>query len=317
MVDSFTRFVTTQPIPNKTSSTVANAFLNSYITVYGIPETIVSDQGTEFTGNPFQQLCAQMGIEHKTTTPYNPQADGTVERQNKTLCAMLSSYLSRGGTNWDEFIKLISFAYNTTPNPVLKFSPYFILFGREALTPVQQEVYRNLPSIYVDMPTYTQKLAEHVKQAWTLVQEVSELDKVEIKKHADKSNSAKPHNFAEGDLVLRVKEVRDHKFDTKYIGPYKVVRVTNPNITLEDPQTKRQFSMHVNKCKKFFPEPEAKLQDANDRDLPSSDEDNASVHSTYNARTPRTTLKGTERQHVPKRPGTRAYAKFYQNNKFE
>ena len=70
-------------LPDIEAKTVAEALLHGFITRYGVPFQIHSDQGSQFESNLFQELCKVLGIEKTRTTPYHPQSDGLVERFNR------------------------------------------------------------------------------------------------------------------------------------------------------------------------------------------------------------------------------------------
>lgn len=78
-----------------------------------------------------------MGIHKSTTTAYHPQCDGLVERQNRTLQDILSSYVSAHWDDWDQLVSLAVYAYNTSTHESTGFSPYELVFGRIARTPLE------------------------------------------------------------------------------------------------------------------------------------------------------------------------------------
>ncbi|MDD9818054.1 MAG: RNase H-like domain-containing protein, partial [Gammaproteobacteria bacterium] len=80
-----TKWVEAFPIPNQEAQTVANILVNEVICRYGVPETLHSDQGTNFESSLFQEVCKQLGIHRSHITPYHPQGNGQVERFNRSL----------------------------------------------------------------------------------------------------------------------------------------------------------------------------------------------------------------------------------------
>ncbi|GFU20891.1 transposon Ty3-I Gag-Pol polyprotein [Trichonephila clavipes] len=65
---------------------------------------------------------------------YHPQTNGLTERFNKTLADMLSMYVDVEQKNWDEILPFVTFAYNTRNKRDHRFTPFFLLHGREAET---------------------------------------------------------------------------------------------------------------------------------------------------------------------------------------
>ncbi|CAD5210295.1 unnamed protein product [Bursaphelenchus okinawaensis] len=139
VVDPFTKWLHALPIGDKRPETVAHAFVTSFIARYGIPVKVVSDNGCEFTGQAFQALIKQYGMTHLTTTPYHPAGNGQVERQNRTLADMLAHYVSTGGTDWNEFVPLVCYAFNTSTHPNTGYTPFELLYGRPPRSPIETE----------------------------------------------------------------------------------------------------------------------------------------------------------------------------------
>ena len=71
------------------------------------------------------------------TTPYHPQSDGLVERWNRTLLQSLATSVEDHPENWDEFVRQICMVYNTSFHPTTGFTPFYLMFGRQAKLPVE------------------------------------------------------------------------------------------------------------------------------------------------------------------------------------
>ena len=89
--------------------------------------------------NPSSWLrCASYWVYKKTrTTSYHPQSDGLVKRWNRTLLQSLATSLEDHPENWDEFVRQICMAYNTRFHPTTGFTPFYLMFGRQAKLPVE------------------------------------------------------------------------------------------------------------------------------------------------------------------------------------
>ena len=71
VTDLFTKHVKLFPVPNQTAVTVTRCFFEHYIN-FGIPETVLTDQGSQFQSALLQELCQLMGIDKRRSTPYMP-----------------------------------------------------------------------------------------------------------------------------------------------------------------------------------------------------------------------------------------------------
>ena len=77
--DYFTKRVECYALPDHQAQTVADAVVSNFVSRYGVPSVIYSDQGREFESRLFEEVCQLLGIEKTRTTPYHPQSDGLVE----------------------------------------------------------------------------------------------------------------------------------------------------------------------------------------------------------------------------------------------
>ena len=73
IIDFCTGWAEAFPLPNKTNECVWTAFANGFIARHGVPEIVLTDCGAEFTAFAFEKYLQQIGIEHRTTTPFHPQ----------------------------------------------------------------------------------------------------------------------------------------------------------------------------------------------------------------------------------------------------
>ena len=87
--DHFTRFAQTYVTTNQRAKIVAEILWEKFISQYGWPEKILTDQGGSFEAELFEKLCDESKIDKIRTCPYRPQGNGQVERFNKTLLNMI------------------------------------------------------------------------------------------------------------------------------------------------------------------------------------------------------------------------------------
>ena len=136
IVDHFSRYAIGYPCKNKSALTAAKNLYNDFILKFGIPARILHDQGREFENKLFESLEKYCGLVKSRTTPYHPQTNGTVERMNSTLLKMLRVLPEVEKNRWHMSINQVLFAYNATRHDSTGFSPFYLLFGREAILPL-------------------------------------------------------------------------------------------------------------------------------------------------------------------------------------
>ena len=131
---------------------------------YGLPEKIFSDQGRNFESNLVKELCELSGIKKLRTTPFRPQTNGQCERFNATLTSMIGTLSEKAKTQWPQLVTTLVHAYNCTRSSVTGFSPYFLLYGRHPMLPIDIEFGVRTPDIEANSTlSYAQKLCTRLK----------------------------------------------------------------------------------------------------------------------------------------------------------
>lgn len=101
--DDLSKYSAAVPLPNHTANTIARAFVEHFVCLHGIPDSIVTDQGREFMSKIFT-TCKLLKIDKINTTAYHPQSNGALERSHTTLAEYLRHYVEDKKQNWDEYV---------------------------------------------------------------------------------------------------------------------------------------------------------------------------------------------------------------------
>ena len=136
VIDHFTRFTQFYATRTKSSQAAAAKIWNDFIPRFGFPGKIHHDQGPEFNSNLWKELHRYSDVLASNTTPYHPQGDGMAERINRTVQNMLKSLKAQEKLNWQQHLPKLAFAYNSTVNKTTGYSPFFLMFGRDSILPV-------------------------------------------------------------------------------------------------------------------------------------------------------------------------------------
>ena len=135
VIDHFTKWVELFPMRNQEASTVAKLLVDRVICQHGCPLQILTDQGPNFESELFQQLNQMLEIDKVRTTAYKPSTNGNIERFHSTLHSMMAKLIDTKHRHWDDWLPSIAFAYRTSVNEVTGYTPFYLMFGREARIP--------------------------------------------------------------------------------------------------------------------------------------------------------------------------------------
>ena len=140
LMDHFTKWCEAFPTKDQKTSTVASILVSRVFSRFGPPTILYSEQGRNFDNLLMHEIYDQIGIKKTRTTDYHPQCDGLVERQNRTIQEIISSFVNDHSNNWDDVLNQAVFAYNTSIHESTGLSPYEMGFGREARMPIKVEL---------------------------------------------------------------------------------------------------------------------------------------------------------------------------------
>ena len=119
------------PLKTKKAEEVVAAYMNHIYCVCGPSKTILSDNGSEFKNNMWKEVFERFKTEHRYTPIYSPQCNGRIEGFHRFLKACVGKQIQQG-LEWDDLVWKATAAYNFFPTESSGFSPFFLMFGREA-----------------------------------------------------------------------------------------------------------------------------------------------------------------------------------------
>jgi hypothetical protein len=137
VVDRLTKAAHFIPVKNTYNNAVlAEIYMARIVCLHGVPKKIVSDRGTQFTSQFWQQLHEALGTHLKFSSAYLSQIDGQTERTNQILEDMLRACALQDKIGWDKRLPYAEFSYNNSYQASLKMSPFKALYGRNCRTPL-------------------------------------------------------------------------------------------------------------------------------------------------------------------------------------
>lgn len=144
VLDHFSKFTFLKPLRKFNASLIIEYLKQDIFDCFGVPETIVSDNGSQFTSKEFISFLNQLGVGHVRTAVYSPQSNAA-ERVNRSVNEALRSYIRKDQRNWDKYISSINCSLRNSLHQTIGKSPYYVIFGQNMLTHGKDyKVLRNL-----------------------------------------------------------------------------------------------------------------------------------------------------------------------------
>jgi hypothetical protein len=113
--DELSKYTLAIPIVQQDATTVAKVFVEQIVLKFGIPQTLLTDQGSNFLSKLFANTCKLVRIKRIKTRAYHPQTNGALERTHGVLVEYLRCYILENQTGWDKWNPYATFVFNTSP----------------------------------------------------------------------------------------------------------------------------------------------------------------------------------------------------------
>lgn len=242
VVDYYSRFVEVVEMWDITASDTIRE-LSTMFGRFGVPITMRADNGPQL-GSECKELkafCKEFDIELVNTIPYWPQANGEVERQNRSILKRLR-ISQELGKDWRLELRKYLLAYHSTAHPTTGWSPSELLFGRR--------IRNKLPTIP------ERKEDEEVRDRDKIVKEKG-------KEYADNKRKARSNEIGNGDLVYVKRQRKENKLATDYSSElFKVIRRQGSEVTVKSLRSGNEYKRYVSHLKKA----EAQVQNTQRRE---------------------------------------------------
>ena len=232
MMDRFSRWLVAVPLTNIRAETVAQTFYERWVCDYGIPDYIVTDQGSQFESALMERLCKIMDVHRNRTTPYHPQSNGMIERAHSTMKQTLRCFADKF-PSWDTALPTAVLAMRTAVNEH-GISPSLVVYGEHIAIP---GLFVS-PNKIIDETTdilFVRQLQTH----WLQVRDfILENDKVLSGRDTLPETSSLPYDR------VWVREPRfQGSLDFKAKGPYKVIGYEYPVVIILVDNTEQRVNI--------------------------------------------------------------------------
>ena len=228
MVDQFTKWVELAAIPEQNAQMTVKSFVDRFVSTFGCPLEIHSDQGRNFESNLFQAFCKLLEITKTRTTPYRPCSNGQCEVYNRVILQIIRSFISKDLKDWDAFLPFIAMALHSMKNHTTGFTANMMMLGRETIQPLDLMIGQ------VDLSPVTE--VEWVRDLLSKMSEIHRLARekigqTQLRQKRDYDLRLKERTFNLGDPVyLRDSSTKvgvSTKLRPPWLGPF-LITSSNP-----------------------------------------------------------------------------------------
>jgi hypothetical protein len=234
--DYFTKWPEAKAVPTATAKETAKFLYESIICQHGIPSVILSDRGKHFVNDTIALLKEEIGFRHRLASAYHPQSNGLTERFNGTLCRAISKCIQTTDVDWDQLIPSILFAYRTLKHESTKYTPFYLVYGREAQLPLDMEFQEK----EIEITENDEKSLEHRIAALigtftdAMIITQRNIGNAQNLQKDRQQRLAQAHKYEINNPVLiydsAKQNVKGEKFTQKWNGPFWINKILGNNV---------------------------------------------------------------------------------------
>jgi transposase InsO family protein len=251
VVDRFTRYAEAFACTDESAATTATLIIDKIICRYGFPLVLLSDRGSGFTSILMQHILKVLHIKKIKTTAYHPKSNGGVEIINKTLKKTLKLWVNEHHNDWDVLLPYALFAYNTSMHSTMHETPFYMNFGRQPRTAIDNIISSDLDDCR-DKHAYARELAEKL---YKVHQRVTEIYKQVNEDRVGAIEHEKKTAYSVGEQVWlfdpTTPKQRSKKLVRRWRGPYVIVSITNGGVNVTLMKNDTETTVNVDRIRPF------------------------------------------------------------------
>nr|AAU90238.1 putative polyprotein [Oryza sativa Japonica Group] len=232
-IDKFTKWPEAYPVV-KIDKHSALKFIKGITARFGVPNRIITDNGTQFTSELFGDYCEDMGIKLCFASPAHPRSNGQVERANAEILRGLKTktfnILKKHGDSWIEELPAVLWANRTTPSRATGETPFFLVYGAEAVLPSELTLRSPRATMYceADQDQLRRDDLDYLEERRRRAALRAARYQQSLRRYHQRHVRAR--SLCVDDLILRRVQTRAglSKLSPMWEGPYRVIGVPRP-----------------------------------------------------------------------------------------
>lgn len=224
IVDIATRFVVLKAMTDKSAKSVARALWET-MSNFGVPKVIQSDNGTEFVNKVVGEMTTLLGIDHRLTAVYHPQANGAAERMVRETKDLIKKKAEGNITDFDLMLPGVQMALNARAVSLTGSMPFSLMFARP-LSPLTD--YRTVDLELMSEAQLKRRCDTMLEVIYPQIFETSaaRLAKRDAKANEKAKRGREETTYERQEWVMMKDPRRASKNEPKWVGPYEIIEVT-------------------------------------------------------------------------------------------
>jgi hypothetical protein len=243
IMDMYSRFANAYPIKKPTSTEIILK-LQDHFSKFGLPNEILSDNGSQFISKEFKEFLERMAIKQRNTSIYNPCANGRLERIHGNLKDSLACMATKT-FKWHTFLQWYILYHNSSTNSSTKYAPAEIYLGRHLKLPGEVQ--------YLDSDSnmnYEEYIKNKMDKCREIQQHVEQNQQRINSKYLQKAGKFKPKNYQVGDTCYMKNFNNRGALKPKFKGPFVIKRILrNGNVIIQEENSMSTTKIHYKHLK--------------------------------------------------------------------
>ena len=256
--DQLTRYIFTEALADKSAMAVATA-LQNFISIFGCPNDLVTDQGTEFMNETLEEVAKFYKVNKVHIKSYRPSANGLIESKNRVLINILRIIVSENPHIWSQALPIATLAVNSAYNRSIKDTPHFLMFARDPRMPYGEII--SAPTPFYNVDNYKDFLCNTTKKVYESINYQLKRASLQYKREYDiRFQTSEPNIKLDSLVYCKKLQPRAHKLEPKYLGPFRVINVLKDGVEIKSLFNNKTYIVHCSYIVPLFQVEDDELQ---------------------------------------------------------